>query len=436
MPHSRSLAARVVGSLSSQSFPRENVNCSFSSSTKPQKESWVFQSEKHADSFTEITECSRQTATTEEQNCDDLETKDDFNFQQKQEIDGNETETSTAQSGFYLDCESNRSLITGPGGVIIPERKILNDVAPAGRIKIICVTWNVASKPQHRLDRIRNLISGRQPSERSDIICICLQELPPTKVRYHQDAVRFLGDSLSDSHIPYCWVRKWSLMVMIFMRTSLTSYASVPKWQFVSSNTITKPMRTKGAIATSFRIFQMTILLVTCHLSYGPIANRLNDIWKICDQLRFSSPQCSLRTFNDPHVVFWFGDLNFRLNTRKRVDLPNSQPSTTDQFSSVNSIFAQLLANDELSVERKKGRILSDFEEAHINFPPTHKFIEGSNDYVSDRIPSYTDRILYFTALKNMAIPLKYDCLWEEDTSDHKPVFGTFSLKVIDVEEE
>lgn len=79
-----------------------------------------------------------------------------------------------------------------------------------------------------------------------------------------------------------------------------------------------------------------------------------------------------------------------------------------------NSFFDQLLIDDELTVEKLKGafefffhnnsiaffgvteiitfsgKVFNGFNEAFINFPPTYKFILNTNDYVSDRIPSYT----------------------------------------------
>lgn len=36
------------------------------------------------------------------------------------------------------------------------------------------------------------------------------------------------------------------------------------------------------------------------------------------------------------------------------------------------------------------GNIFEGFTEAEICFPPTHKFIIGTDEYVCNRIPSYT----------------------------------------------
>jgi hypothetical protein len=43
------------------------------------------------------------------------------------------------------------------------------------------------------------------------------------------------------------------------------------------------------------------------------------------------------------------------------------------------------------------GFIFEDFKEGTIRFPPTHKFYMNTNQYVTNRIPSYTVSITPFT---------------------------------------
>uniref|UniRef100_A0A914R1F6 Inositol polyphosphate-related phosphatase domain-containing protein n=1 Tax=Parascaris equorum TaxID=6256 RepID=A0A914R1F6_PAREQ len=245
--------------------------------------------------------------------------------------------------GFYLSA-----LVVGPGGVTIPPVNRLKNLVPSGTIEILCLTWNVDSKvryniaflSQSNLTRVCRLLSEGHPADRADVLSVCFQELP------------------------------------------MTNTIAAPEWQFISSTTIVKPMRTKGAIAVYFRLFQASILLITCHLS-------------------------RMRFVHFPDVVFWFGDLNFRLKSRKRVDALSAQQMTENL--SLKSFFSDLLVDDELTVEKCKvsmeealrwsllyllsGNVFVEFDEAHISFPPTHKFIAGSNDYVCSRIPSYTVRV-------------------------------------------
>ncbi|CAG9533477.1 unnamed protein product [Cercopithifilaria johnstoni] len=328
-----------------------------------------------------------------------------------------------------------RMTVIGPGGVTIPEVDRLRHLIPDGTITVMCLTWNVATRSQNHLSRIEKLISNEQrPTARADVICLCFQELPSTNAYYHQETVKSLAKAVADTHLMFCWVRKWSQMVVIFIREPLVAYISAPEWQFISFSPFVKPVKTKGAIAVFFRVFQISVIFVTCHMTHGPVLNRICDYSKICDSLRFStlkkSGALSCSGVKQADCVFWLGDLNFRLLSRERIDALDSR--SKNQENMADSFFDQLLTDDELTLERCKGNVFEGFNEAHINFPPTHKFILGTNDYVKNRIPSYTDRILYYAKESSRIKPGKYDCLWEENASDHKPVYGFFTMRVLE----
>lgn len=68
--------------------------------------------------------------------------------------------------------------------------------------------------------------------------------------------------------------------------------------------------------------------------------------------------------------------------------------------------------------------------EAPLNFRPTYKFAVGSNSYDSggkNRIPSWTDRILYIDSKMHC---FEYDSDPSIMTSDHKPVYASFVADV------
>ena len=66
--------------------------------------------------------------------------------------------------------------------------------------------------------------------------------------------------------------------------------------------------------------------------------------------------------------VFWFGDLNFRINgTRECVD------GMLD-----NHMFDALLCNDQLTLLMRFNRVFSGFAEGPLNFFPTYKFDHDS----------------------------------------------------------
>ena len=66
--------------------------------------------------------------------------------------------------------------------------------------------------------------------------------------------------------------------------------------------------------------------------------------------------------------VFWFGDLNFRINgTRECVD-----------GMLENHMFDALLCNDQLTLLMRFNRVFSGFAEGPLNFFPTYKFDHDS----------------------------------------------------------
>uniref|UniRef100_A0A158R572 IPPc domain-containing protein n=1 Tax=Syphacia muris TaxID=451379 RepID=A0A158R572_9BILA len=358
------------------------------------------------------------------------------------------------------------SFIIGPGGVPIPQLNHLKHLAPNGNIRVMCLTWNMASRKRTKIKHYLWIcpLSNRLSS------------------KYHHEAVQILSDSLRDTHIVFCWVRKWTQMLLIFIRSELIRYASrkhtyyfytlvtetkscnwqqpfdqfmslffqlfkayyficvnysnlkvlcarflflAPEWQFISTSVIVKPLRTKGAIQVSFQLFQITLAFVACHLSYGPLVHRRNDYSKIIDALKLDQDDKGKHYLDG---IFWFGDLNFRILSRQRFD--ELQESTVCE--NPNRFFADLLADDELTIEKTKGEIFGGFIEPTISFPPTHKFVVGTNDYAFNRIPSYTDRVLYFSKDSSRILPIVYDSLWEESSSDHKPVYAVFNVRVTD----
>lgn len=86
--------------------------------------------------------------------------------------------------------------------------------------------------------------------------------------------------------------------------------------------------------------------------------------------------------------------------------------------------------------------------EAPITFPPTYKYDQGTQTFDSSRkqrVPSYTDRILFrlpersskkYCRSGNLFVTresiqcLVYDSLRKICTSDHKPVYGLFSVTI------
>ena len=123
---------------------------------------------------------------------------------------------------------------------------------------------------------------------------------------------------------------------------------------------------------------------------------------------------------NQYDLVIFSGDLNYRINMDKEEvkKLIDSKDIET------------LLEKDQLySALNKKEIDLDDFYEGRITFMPTYKFMDGTNDYdYAERVPGWTDRILYRANNLSDITLCKYSCYSEIKTSDHKPVYAIFKI--------
>ena len=90
---------------------------------------------------------------------------------------------------------------------------------------------------------------------------------------------------------------------------------------------------------------------------------------------------------NQYDLVIFSGDLNYRINMEKE-----EVKKLID-----NNDFETLLEKDQLYCAINKKEIdLDDFYEGKINFMPTYKFQDGTNEYdYTERVPGWTDRILF-----------------------------------------
>lgn len=156
---------------------------------------------------------------------------------------------------------------------------------------------------------------------------------------------------------------------------------------------------------------------------------------EVLEQIRLG-PNPSIDIDNQFHHVFWFGDLNYRvqLNTldKKKREINAHIKEVKDMIRAKQ--WHALYAADQLHQAMAENRMFPGFHEAIPDFPPTFK-VERAAGYQYQkkklRVPSYCDRILW----KHM--PSRADCLKlrsftaapELITSDHKAVMADFDLQ-------
>ncbi|WJX94893.1 hypothetical protein P8452_76268 [Trifolium repens] len=189
-------------------------------------------------------------------------------------------------------------------------------------------------------------------------------------------------------------------------------------------------MGNKGSVTVSMSVFQSRMCFVCSHLASGQKdgaeQRRNSDVHEILQRTRFSSafdidqPQ----TISLHDQIFWFGDLNYRINmsdgeVRKLVDLKK---------------WDKLMNYDQLSNELCNGHVFEGWKEGLINFPPTYKYEFNSDKYSGEntqegekkRSPAWCDRILWLgKGIKQH----QYKCA-ENKLSDHRPVSSIFLVDV------
>ncbi|ESK81989.1 type i inositol- -trisphosphate 5-phosphatase 11 [Moniliophthora roreri MCA 2997] len=142
----------------------------------------------------------------------------------------------------------------------------------------------------------------------------------------------------------------------------------------------------------------------------------------------------------DHEVVFWNGDMNYRIDQRRDNIIAAVQAGE----------HTTLLAHDQLLKEVKynKGYRLRSFQEGFITFAPTYKYDRRSDTYDSSekkRAPAWCDRILWHVGSggggggggdrKVEQVDGSYR-RWEVNVSDHRPVSAVFNVKVKSVRSE
>eukprot|EP01061_Rhynchopus_euleeides_P007063 TRINITY_DN16011_c0_g1_i1.p1 TRINITY_DN16011_c0_g1~~TRINITY_DN16011_c0_g1_i1.p1 ORF type:complete len:614 (+),score=175.30 TRINITY_DN16011_c0_g1_i1:67-1908(+) len=185
----------------------------------------------------------------------------------------------------------------------------------------------------------------------------------------------------------------------------------------------------KGGIAARFTLGDPTtgtarsLCFVNCHLAAQKkkIEKRNMDHDAILDGIKFLTPPHAIM---DHDYAFWFGDLNYRLET------------TTENLMTIVTPAAChverediLWEGDQLLLQMQNSRVFSHFKEAKIKWCPTYKFKKGdAESYCTKREPSYCDRILYYTYtsnyVRNGAKQVGYDYDTEAGACSESPLLA------------
>lgn len=306
------------------------------------------------------------------------------------------------------------------------------------KLLVYVCTWNMMGKdvpPREGLqahvlppDRYHVYVIGTQECERS----IAKSALNPAKKAWEAAVQDCLGER-------YHKISSHTLQatnLIAFVHGALEHMVHGVATSAVACG-IGNTMGNKGGIGLRFSVADSDLCFVTAHLSASRDANgaaqRSADFRRISTGL---TRALSTRTVPDervlrggegayrcllPHFdhVFFFGDLNYRLEGGER----DAVVALIEQGST-----AQLVAVDQLTVERRHGSAFVEYCEGQLGFAPTYKFDKGVDVYDTGpkrRCPAWTDRVLYKADAAEL---VEYGCHREERLSDHRPVFGVFAV--------
>ncbi|XP_010123833.1 PREDICTED: LOW QUALITY PROTEIN: phosphatidylinositol 4,5-bisphosphate 5-phosphatase A [Chlamydotis macqueenii] len=278
----------------------------------------------------------------------------------------------------------------------------------------------------------------------ADMIAIGLQEVNSKINKRLKDALftdqwsELFMDVLSPFHfVLVSTVRMQGVILLVFAK-----YYHLPFLQDIQTDCTRTGLGgywgNKGGVSVRLSIFGHMVCFLNCHLPahLEKAEQRKEDFATILHMQQFEGHVAS--GILDHDLVFWFGDLNFRIES---LDI------RFVKYAIDSNILSQLWEKDQLNIAKTTWPVLSGFQEGPLNFPPTFKFDVGTNKYDSSakkRKPAWTDRILWKIKSPSVGLgaggrgpsrgvlsvsQLCYCSHMEYTVSDHKPVAAAFAVQ-------
>ncbi|XP_063061874.1 inositol polyphosphate 5-phosphatase Ka isoform X1 [Engraulis encrasicolus] len=332
------------------------------------------------------------------------------------------------------------------------------------------VTWNVATaEPPDDVGALLNLQSPKSP----DLYVIGLQEVRAAPLKFVTDLAfddswsHLFMDTLAPlGYVKVSSIRMQGLLLLFFSHLKHVPFIRDIQVSYTRTG-IFGYWGNKGGVSMRLSFYGHMLCFLNCHLAahMNYAAQRVDEFEYILDNQTFNSKESP--NILDHRVVFWFGDLNFRIADHGMHFLRSC--ITSQRFN-------LLWPKDQLTMMKKQATTLQEFDEGPLNFQPTYKFDLNSDTYDSrppktwlgfdgkKRKPAWTDRILWRVAKtwpppssqdegeanetksppkasspgkeeddEGYPLELKqdlYTTMMEYGVSDHKPVIGTFNLEL------
>ncbi|XP_010949653.2 phosphatidylinositol 4,5-bisphosphate 5-phosphatase A [Camelus bactrianus] len=307
---------------------------------------------------------------------------------------------------------------------------------------ITVVTWNVGTAmPPDDVTSLLHLGSSGDDSDRADMIAIGLQEVNSMINKRLKDAL-FMdqwSELFMDALGPFNFVLVSTVRMQGVILLLFAKYYHLPFLRNVQTDCTRTGLGgywgNKGGVSVRLAAFGHMLCFLNCHLPahMDKAEQRKDNFQTILSLQQFQGP--GAQGILDHDLVFWFGDLNFRIES---YDLHFVK------FAIDSEQLHQLWEKDQLNMAKNTWPILKGFQEGPLNFAPTFKFDVGTNKYdtsAKKRKPAWTDRILWKVKAPGggpspsgreshrlQVTQHSYRSHMEYTVSDHKPVAAQFVL--------
>ncbi|KAM4617063.1 phosphatidylinositol 4,5-bisphosphate 5-phosphatase A [Polymixia lowei] len=314
--------------------------------------------------------------------------------------------------------------------------------------RVHIITWNVGSAmPPDDMTALLGLNVG---DGNTDMYIIGLQEVNSMINKRLKDVL--FTDQWSEVCMerlsPFGYVLVTSQRMQGVLLLVFAKYYHLPFLRGVQTETTRTGLGgywgNKGGVSARMSVFGHTICFLNCHLP-AHMENsdqRMEDFESILQQQQFEGQAAT--GVLDHDVVFWFGDLNFRID-----DLEMQVVKSAIE----NNKLSMLWEKDQLNMAKDSETVLEGFLEGPLKFPPTYKFDVGTDTYDTSgkkRKPAWTDRILWRLrataaagsthnagkrgSMSGLTSGTKvtqhcYRSHMEYTVSDHKPVSSIYTLQ-------
>ncbi|XP_065604262.1 phosphatidylinositol 3,4,5-trisphosphate 5-phosphatase 1 isoform X2 [Cyrtonyx montezumae] len=309
-------------------------------------------------------------------------------------------------------------------------------------ITVFIGTWNMGAAPPPKKITSWFLSKGQGKTRDDtadyiphDIYVIGTQEDPQGEKEWLETLRQSLQEITSISFKVIAIHTLWNIRIVVLAKPEHENRISHICTDNVKTG-IANTLGNKGAVGVSFMFNGTSFGFVNSHLTSGSEKkHRRNQNYTSI--LRFLTlGDKKLSPFNITHRfthLFWLGDLNYR------VEQPPAEAENIIQKIRQQQ-YPELLAFDQLLIERKDHKVFLQFEEEEITFAPTYRFERGTREkyaYTKQKatgmkynLPSWCDRVLWKSYPMVHVVCQSYGCTTDITTSDHSPVFATFEVGV------